>query len=1066
MKSIKVIFILLFSNVVLCSRWSVKMPWFVSAVKGSCAEIPCTFDYPVYGHSPWGMWLKGGSDPRSHAVFIVHDPRDLDKINFNYRGRTELSGNFARKQCFLRIKDIRKSDEGDYYFRPKISKSQYSIEQNTSASHVSLYILEKTSISVSGELIAGQPAQLTCSITHNCPSANLELKWTYDQGHFPFQTETKTSEQNVNGFDGYRRVSSIFTFVPSSDIHGKTLGCKLIVEGVEATVQKTLTMAVEYKPSVVSGPNCTISESGIDCTCSVRANPPANITWGLNGRTITRNSSDEVISWAVNGHLVPNSLTLTHPTRTGNQISCVAANEHGVTFGKHQLHSADKPSIVSGPNCTICESGIDCTCSVRANPPANITWGLNGRNVTRNSSDEVISWAVNGHLVQSSLILTHPTGTGNQISCVAANEHGVSFGKYQHNLAGTFPWKIVIPVAAAATLIILFLIAVMVRRKKARDTVSVPPTNSDSVISAAVQHPFNNESQGQYANSDVRGAAAKQSAGRENLLYAAVKVSNVRKHEKYLQNAESIVHSSRWSVKMPWFVSAVKGSCAEIPCTFDYPVYGHSPWGMWLKGGSDPSSHGVFIVYDPKSSDNINFIYMGRTELNGNFAKKQCSLRIKDIRKSDEGDYYFRPKISKSQNSFEQHPSRSHVSLSILEKPSVSVSVELIAGQPAQLTCSITHNCPSANLELKWTYDQGYFPFLAETKTSEQNVNGFDGYRRVSSIFTFVPSSDIHGKTLGCKVIVEGVEATVQETLTLAVKLPAIPRKPTVNSSIVAVEGSSVLLYCTTQGKLPVSLRWVRDGLEISMSSTGELRQIFHNISSKDDGQYWCVAENIVGNANSSTQISVQYQPSVVSGPSCTISESGIDCTCSVRANPPANITWGLNGRNITRNSSDEVISWAVNGHLVQSSLTLTHPTRTRNQISYVAANTHGISVAKYQFHSAGTFPWKIVIPVAAAATLIILFLIAVMALRKKTRDTVNVPPTNSDSVTDAVVQHPFNTESQGQYANTDVRGAAAKQSAERENVLYAAVKVSNVRKHEKYLRNAESSEYAAIKFK
>ncbi|XP_067831291.1 myelin-associated glycoprotein-like [Heptranchias perlo] len=423
---------------------------------------------------------------------------------------------------------------------------------------------------------------------------------------------------------------------------------------------------------------------------------------------------------------------------------------------------------------------------------------------------------------------------------------------------------------------------------------------------------------------------------------------------------------------MPWFVSAVNGSCAEIPCTFDYPAYGRSPW----------------------------------------------------------------------------------------EKPSISVSGELIAGQPAQLTCSITHSCPSANLELKWTYDQGYFPYLTETKTSEQNVNGLDDSRRVSSIFTFVPSSDHHGKTLGCKLIVEGVEATVQETLTLAVKLPVAPRKPTVNSSIVAVEGSSVLLYCTAQGKLPVSLRWVRDGSEISMSSTGELRQIFHNISSKDDGQYWCVAENIVGKANSSTQISVQYKPSIVSGPNCTISESGIDCTCSVRANPPANITWGLNGRNITRYSSDgEVISWAVTGHLVQSSLTLIHPTRTGNQISCVAANKHGISVGKYQLQLAGTFPWIIVIAAEAAATLIILFLIAVMLLRKKTRDTVSVPATNNDSVTYAAVQHPFNTESQGQYANTDVRGAASKQSAERENVLYAAVKVSNVRKHEKYLQNEESSE-------
>ncbi|XP_067831353.1 sialic acid-binding Ig-like lectin 5 isoform X2 [Heptranchias perlo] len=375
-----------------------------------------------------------------------------------------------------------------------------------------------------------------------------------------------------------------------------------------------------------------------------------------------------------------------------------------------------------------------------------------------------------------------------------------------------------------------------------------------------------------------------------------------------------VVHSSRWSVAMPWFVSAESGSCAEIPCTFDYPVYGRNPRGMWLKGGSDLRTRGVSIVYDPRGPGNIHFNYRERAEFCGDFAKKRCSLRIKDIRKSDEGEYYFRLNITNVQNTTEGYSSGTYASLSILE-----------------------------------------------VKTPGKNGNRFERSRKVSSTCSFTPSPGHHGIRLGCKFMIDGVAATVQETLTLDVLSPmtsSAPHtllKPIVNSSIVAVEGSSVLLYCTAQGKLPVSLRWVRDGSEIKMSSTGELRQIFHNISSKDDGQYWCVAENIVGKANSSTQISVQYKPTIVSGPTCISSESGIHCTCSVRAKPPTNITWGLNGRNITRYSSDgEVVSWAVTGHLVQSSLILIHPTRTRNQISCVAANVHGVSVGKYQHHLAG----------------------------------------------------------------------------------------------------------------
>uniref|UniRef100_UPI00398EA648 sialic acid-binding Ig-like lectin 12 n=1 Tax=Pristiophorus japonicus TaxID=55135 RepID=UPI00398EA648 len=328
-----------FFTVVCITQCSVVLPKFVSAVSRSCAEIQCTFHNIASRSITRLMWIKREHGVINHGVAIIYDTKSPLSQHYNYRERVEFKGNLANGQCSLLLKDIKKSDEGTYEFLMEISTDFYLRSYRTKPSQVFLSVSEKPVISGSGELIAGQEARLTCSITYNCPIDNIQLKWNIINMPLTLLWDTQDRSGILNKRSGSQRVSSVITFTPSYDHHRAILGCTILIDGFKTSPQ-TVSLEFKYKPTIVAGPTCTSSENWMNCTCSVRANPPGNITWSLNARIHIRNRSDvEVITCAVNNHLLQSSLLLAHPTGTGNLISCVAANEHGDSVSNHQLQS-------------------------------------------------------------------------------------------------------------------------------------------------------------------------------------------------------------------------------------------------------------------------------------------------------------------------------------------------------------------------------------------------------------------------------------------------------------------------------------------------------------------------------------------------------------------------------------------------------------------------------------------------------------------------------------------------------------------------------------------------------
>ncbi|XP_035377040.1 sialoadhesin-like [Electrophorus electricus] len=76
------------------------------AVEGSSVELPCTYSYPSDEKVEHTFW---------YYVRPNEDPQDLSQEE-EFTGRVEYVGD-AEKNCTLRIRELRKSDSGEYRFR-------------------------------------------------------------------------------------------------------------------------------------------------------------------------------------------------------------------------------------------------------------------------------------------------------------------------------------------------------------------------------------------------------------------------------------------------------------------------------------------------------------------------------------------------------------------------------------------------------------------------------------------------------------------------------------------------------------------------------------------------------------------------------------------------------------------------------------------------------------------------------------------------------------------------------------------------------------------------------------
>ncbi|XP_066465474.1 sialic acid-binding Ig-like lectin 14 [Eleutherodactylus coqui] len=230
--------------------YSINVPPSVSVQEGLCVTIPCKFtaDHRNTFSNSFGYWRL--EPPDSYYIVASNDKsRPGRKPNFY------LTGNADSGDCSLTIIDVRKEDNGTYYFRfeeRKTSKVKYGFNNDALTTIIVTDLTEEPVISDPGTVIAGINKTLTCTPPGTCAATSLVIQW---------------QKSNVAGV---WENSSTVTFTPSLSDHKENITCQMRNSNGKTT-EKTIVLHVYSSPSDKEDSNDSPSNNEDSNVCTVRA---------------------------------------------------------------------------------------------------------------------------------------------------------------------------------------------------------------------------------------------------------------------------------------------------------------------------------------------------------------------------------------------------------------------------------------------------------------------------------------------------------------------------------------------------------------------------------------------------------------------------------------------------------------------------------------------------------------------------------------------------------------------------------------------------------------------------
>ncbi|KAF5906472.1 B-cell receptor CD22-like, partial [Clarias magur] len=358
---------------------------------------------------------------------------------------------------------------------------------------------------------------------------------------------------------------------------------------------------------------------------------------------------------------------------------------------------------------------------------------------------------------------------------------------------------------------------------------------------------------------------------------------------------------SKWSVTYRQNnLCALKGSTAFMNGSYTHPTSLTVTKTFWL----------INPVEGTQETDLRNVSgYSGRVEYLGD-EQKHFSLRLSDLKKTDEQEYYFKIRTNVDAERWMGKPG---VTLNVTDLQLIAPA-EVTEGQSAVLICKTT--CSLTDPTFIW-YKNSRDLTTNTIKSNEVHLQ---------------PVSSEDAGSYSCAV--RGYEHLPSPAQTLSVRYSPKNVSVSISPSGEIVEGSSGTLTCSSDANPPVeNYTWYMGSITV-----GEKKiYTINKISSENSGEYTCKCSNEVGHQNSSSvTLNVLYPPKSVSvsinSSGEIVENSSVTLTCSSDANPPVeNYTWfkgtshirtGIN-YTITSISSEDSGNYtcqAVNKHGNQSS--------------------------------------------------------------------------------------------------------------------------------------------------
>ncbi|KAM6361127.1 sialoadhesin [Alca torda] len=248
--------------------WGVTYPESLQGVRGSCVVIPCTLSYPsnvAAGDGIVAIWYK---DYDTQKVLVYHSA--AQEVDARFRGRAQLLGDPAARNCTLLLRGVTPEDSGPYRFRFEIVNG----DRWSAARDVMLSVsdtLEHPSTATSEEQTEGQTSTLECSTPYVCPLGDVALRW---EGYNPqVSTLSGQVQLDTSGVGHHLTLTTSFSWKD----HSKKLLCEVSYGSRKVTGEVVLRVRHAPKDTQVSvNPSMQNIRVGdtVSLTCEVSSSYP------------------------------------------------------------------------------------------------------------------------------------------------------------------------------------------------------------------------------------------------------------------------------------------------------------------------------------------------------------------------------------------------------------------------------------------------------------------------------------------------------------------------------------------------------------------------------------------------------------------------------------------------------------------------------------------------------------------------------------------------------------------------------------------------------------------------
>ncbi|XP_026056878.1 myelin-associated glycoprotein-like [Carassius auratus] len=305
-----------------------------------------------------------------------------------------------------------------------------------------------------------------------------------------------------------------------------------------------------------------------------------------------------------------------------------------------------------------------------------------------------------------------------------------------------------------------------------------------------------------------------------------------------------------YSAVMPQTVTALTGSCVQIPCTFHISDFedkrnkAESIYGIWLKTTSKFAEKDGFIAFN--SSENI-IRGFSDIQMTGNLRERNCTTVFNNIMKNHSDLYYFRlemePVFRVTFNPITDD-SKKTVRINVTDSPQppeLKPSKPVMEETTVNLICSAEAPCPKLPPTISWSN----IPESALITTQLQEKP--DKTQSVVSKLTFKVSYKDHRRNITCTATYprNTPDASTVETIVMLQVL--FPPKET-HIIITPSVGTNVTLTCKSCASPSNDLNytWYKHGEETPIAWGAKI-----NLTQTQTRSYLCIAQNKYGKQSS-----------------------------------------------------------------------------------------------------------------------------------------------------------------------------------------------------------------------